>query len=198
MDSETFDKLIASPQCRYDHDDPRFMDCFEARCDHIDHFGCRCAECNEEHATAFYSESPREYDSAIEESSSECSMENHDARQLPQETRAYGGGTIYDFECDPKRPHETSLIYCDLKEQEYQIEVLHQKIDALEKTLLNDRSFHKRQTPSPGAYSRNTSNKRPRPPDRHGRQFRENDHDRRTIMEFRPREREKTLRTAPW
>ena len=84
-DPETFNELIASPHCRYNHGDPKLMDCFEARCDHTDHFGCRCVECSEENApicyhgsNAYYYESPQECDSASEETASVRSMEEED------------------------------------------------------------------------------------------------------------------------
>ena len=65
-EQETFDELIASLQCRFSHDDPDFMDCFWASCDHTDHFGCRCVDCSEENAPVYYHESGT-YDYAQEE-----------------------------------------------------------------------------------------------------------------------------------
>ena len=57
IDTRNVDEFLDRYPCRYDHDDPEFLDCFWTSCEHLVDFGCRCVECNEIHAPALYSES---------------------------------------------------------------------------------------------------------------------------------------------
>ena len=191
MDSETFDKLIASPQCRYDHDDPEFLDCFQARCDHIDHFGCRCVECSDENAPIFYHGSEDIYYYAQEETTAPYSesQEYDSAGELPPPER------MRDFR-DIETNEVLSYYEC-ISRLDARVTRMEERLSPIEKICRNDRNSHKRQNPSPGVNSWNTPNKRPRPQERNRRQNGGNDHERRTIMETRPQERERLSGPRP-
>ena len=58
------EQVLASSQCRYNHEDPELLDCYWTSCIHWEDFGCRCVDCHEDIAPALYSESPQEHTAA--------------------------------------------------------------------------------------------------------------------------------------
>ena len=75
---ETYE-LLARTICDHDITDESHC-CSRTFCEHTSYLGCRCPVCYSDRAPAYYSESLQGYDSAIDDSYSEISLEECDAR----------------------------------------------------------------------------------------------------------------------
>ena len=77
LESKEVYGLLASTVCDHDITDESHA-CTRTFCEHTSYLGCRCPVCYSDRAPAYYSESLQGYDSAIDDSYSEISLEECD------------------------------------------------------------------------------------------------------------------------